>query len=104
MLDVGTSLQPQSSSKAGRDCYPSVQRQGALRSPTWPRSQRGWKQELLETSALQMHVFTHILQRTGNPLPISERGEGSVGKAGRKAGHFSKEVASVSPPCPKGHP
>lgn len=45
MLNVGTSPQSQPSSKAGRDCYPSVQRQGGLRSPAWPRSQRGWKQE-----------------------------------------------------------
>lgn len=64
-------------------------------------------QEPLENSVLQRCVYSYVFfkkQRTLSPFVKLLGGEGPVGKAGRGAGCFSKEEASVSPPCPKSHP
>lgn len=98
------SLQFQPSSEAGRDCCPYMQRRGGLRSPTWPRSQRGRKQEPLEKSALQRHMYSYTFvkkQETLSSFVKNLGGEGSVGKARRGAGHFSKRRPVFHPPVPR---
>lgn len=75
--------------------------------PPGTRSQRGWKHKPLEKSGLQRRMYSHIFFKKQEPLSPFVRlssGEGSVGKAGRGAGRFSKKGASVSPSCPKSHP
>lgn len=97
---LGVSLQSLPSSELRRDCCSYLQWQGIHRSPTWPRSH----QKIQCYKDVRSHTYSLKKQKTLSPFVRLLGGEGPVGKAGRGAGCFSKEEASVSPPCPKSHP
>lgn len=108
MWDASLSSQP--SSKAGSGEGPLSLRATAGRTQRSLLTQEpGWMEAgaIREISATKTHVFIYIFfknQETLSPFVRLLGGEDSVGRARRGTVPFSKEEASVSPPCPKSHP
>lgn len=68
MQDAGCGMpasSPSPASRRGGTVVPMCN--GKLRSPIWPRSQRGWKQEPSEKSGTYIHTYSI---KPGNLLPI----------------------------------